>query len=66
MPTSPCLRTVVGIGGGQAVDVAKYFAWRSGANLFQMPTALTVDAAWGHQAVVRRDGVRGEINIKLI
>ncbi len=52
-----CVRTVVGIGGGQAIDVAKYFAWRSGANLFQVPTALTVDAAWGHQAAVRRDGI---------
>lgn len=51
------LRTVVGIGGGQAIDVAKYFAWRSGANLFQVPTALTVDAAWGHQAAVRREGI---------
>jgi glycerol dehydrogenase-like iron-containing ADH family enzyme len=51
------LRTIVGIGGGQAIDVAKYFAWRSGANLFQVPTALTVDAAWGHQAAVRRDGI---------
>jgi glycerol dehydrogenase-like iron-containing ADH family enzyme len=51
------LRTVVGVGGGQAIDVAKYFAWRSGANLFQMPTALTVDAAWGHQAAVRRGGL---------
>jgi glycerol-1-phosphate dehydrogenase [NAD(P)+] len=51
------LRTVVGVGGGQAIDVAKYFAWRSGAALFQLPTALTVDAAWGHQAAVRRDGL---------
>ena len=51
------LRTIIGIGGGQAIDVAKYFAWRSGANLFQMPTALTVDAAWGHQAAVRREGI---------
>ena len=55
--TAGCLRTVVGVGGGQAIDVAKYFAWRSGANLFQVPTALTVDAAWGHQAAVRRDGI---------
>jgi glycerol dehydrogenase-like iron-containing ADH family enzyme len=57
MSTAGCLRTVVGVGGGQAIDVAKYFAWRSGANLFQVPTALTVDAAWGHQAAVRRDGI---------
>ena len=51
------VRTVVGLGGGQALDVAKYFAWKTGATLFQLPTALTVDAAWGHRAAVREQGV---------
>jgi glycerol dehydrogenase-like iron-containing ADH family enzyme len=38
---------------------AKYFAWSLGAGvtLFQIPTALTVDAPWGHRAAIRVDGV---------
>jgi len=50
------LRCVVGLGGGQAIDVAKLFAWSLGLMLFQVPTALTVDAPWGHRAAVRFDG----------
>jgi len=51
--------TVIGIGGGQAMDVAKYFYWKLDRPkyLFQCPTALTVDAAWGHRAAIRYDGV---------
>jgi glycerol dehydrogenase-like iron-containing ADH family enzyme len=50
------IRAVVGLGGGQALDVAKYFAWRLGLRLFQAPTSLSVDAAFGHRAAVRVDG----------
>lgn len=48
---------IVGVGGGQAIDVAKWLAWRLGVDLFQVPTALSVDAAWGHRAAVRIDGI---------
>lgn len=39
----PC-ETVVAIGGGQAVDFGKYFAWRRGIRLVTVPTILSVDA----------------------
>ena len=53
------IRCVVGLGGGQAIDVAKYFHWLLGSSvpLFQIPTALTVDAPWGHRAAIRYNGV---------
>jgi glycerol-1-phosphate dehydrogenase [NAD(P)+] len=51
------LRSVIGVGGGQALDVAKYFAWRLGLQLFQLPTALSANAAFAHRAGVRVDGV---------
>ena len=47
---------VVGIGGGQALDVAKYLAWRQQIPLFQFPTALTSNAVYGHRSGVRTDG----------
>jgi glycerol dehydrogenase-like iron-containing ADH family enzyme len=53
----PECRSVIGLGGGQAVDVAKCFAWRLGLPLFQVPTALTVNAPWGHRAGLRVDGI---------
>jgi glycerol dehydrogenase-like iron-containing ADH family enzyme len=53
----PACRAVVGIGGGQAVDVAKYAAWTTGAKLFQVPTAMTVNAPFGHRAGLRVDGI---------
>jgi glycerol-1-phosphate dehydrogenase [NAD(P)+] len=52
----PC-ESVVGLGGGQALDVAKYVAWKRRIPLFQVPTALSVNAAWGHRAAVRIDGI---------
>jgi glycerol-1-phosphate dehydrogenase [NAD(P)+] len=56
LPQIGALRAVVGLGGGQALDVAKYFAWRLGLRLFQAPTSLSVDAVFGHRAAVRVDG----------
>jgi glycerol-1-phosphate dehydrogenase [NAD(P)+] len=51
------MRSVIGVGGGQALDVAKYFAWRLGLQLFQLPTALSANAAFAHRAGIRVDGV---------
>jgi len=50
------IRAIVGLGGGQALDVAKYFAWRRGLPLFQAPTALSVNAVYGQRSGVRIDG----------
>jgi glycerol-1-phosphate dehydrogenase [NAD(P)+] len=50
----PSAASVIGLGGGQAIDVAKFFAWRRRLPLFQVPTALTVNAPWGHRAGLRR------------
>jgi len=53
----PACAAVVGIGGGQAVDVAKFVAWRRRLPLFQVPTAMTVNAPFGHRAGLRREGI---------
>ena len=45
--------TIVGIGGGQSLDIAKYFAWKSGVKLFQVPTSMSVNATFGHRAAIR-------------
>ena len=50
---------VVGIGGGQAVDAAKFFSWKSNAKLFQVPTSMSVNAAFGHRFAAR---INGNIN----
>lgn len=52
----PAVRSVIGLGGGQALDVAKYFAWRRGLPLFQLPTAMSVNAPFGQRAGLRQDG----------
>lgn len=49
--------SVVGLGGGQAIDAAKYFAWRLNLPLFQFPTSLSVDAVFGHRSGVRENSV---------
>lgn len=52
----PACGSVVGLGGGQALDVAKFFAWSRRLPLFQCPTAMTVDAPFGHRAGLRFGG----------
>lgn len=47
--------TVVGIGGGQAIDLAKYLAWKRGLRLVSIPTVLSVDAFVTPAAGVRRN-----------
>ena len=51
------IASIVGLGGGQAIDAAKYFAWRLNLPLFQFPTSLSVDAVFGHRAGVRENSV---------
>jgi len=45
----------VGIGGGQAIDLAKYMAWKRGSRLVTIPTVLSVDAFVTPAAGVRRN-----------
>ena len=49
----PACECVIGLGGGQAIDAAKFFAWRKRLPLFQVPTAMTVNAPFGHRAGLR-------------
>lgn len=46
-------RSVVGLGGGQAVDYAKLVAWQKNLPLYQVPTAIATNAVFGHRAGVR-------------
>jgi glycerol-1-phosphate dehydrogenase [NAD(P)+] len=52
----PRTNAIIGLGGGQAVDVAKFFAWRLRLPLFQVPTSMSVNAAFGHRAGLRFSG----------
>jgi glycerol-1-phosphate dehydrogenase [NAD(P)+] len=56
VPYLPPCSCVVGLGGGQAIDVAKYISWSRRLPLFQVPTAMTVDAPFGHRAGLRFSG----------
>ena len=48
----PC-DAILAVGGGQAVDLGKYFAWKSGRRLVTVPTILSVDAFVTPSAAVR-------------
>lgn len=50
-------QSIVGLGGGQAIDAAKYFAWRLNRRLHQFPTSLSVDAVYGQRAGVRENNI---------
>lgn len=52
----PRCSSLVGLGGGQVMDVAKFFAWTKRLPLFQVPTAMTVNAPFGHRAGLRTQG----------
>src|SRR5207245_7215933 len=52
----PPAAAIIGLGGGQAIDVAKFFAWTRRLPLFQVPTATTVNAPFGHRSGLRDAG----------
>jgi glycerol dehydrogenase-like iron-containing ADH family enzyme len=47
---------VVGLGGGTALDTAKFLAWRRGVPLVQAPSITSVDAGFTDAIGVRVDG----------
>ena len=44
---------VVAIGGGQAIDLGKYFSWKRQARLITIPTVISVDAFVTSAAAIR-------------
>ena len=46
---------VVGLGGGSALDTAKFVAWKTGKRLVQIPSITSVDAAFTDAIGVRTD-----------
>ena len=49
----PTTEIVVGLGGGQAIDAAKYVAWRRNIPLILAPTIVSVDAAVTNTIAIR-------------
>lgn len=49
----PPVHTVVGLGGGMALDMAKYVAWKRGARLILFPSIMSVDACVTRSIAIR-------------
>jgi glycerol-1-phosphate dehydrogenase [NAD(P)+] len=52
----PSSETVVGLGGGTALDMAKYVAWRRGLEPVLVPSIASVDACVTNTIAVRDEG----------
>jgi glycerol dehydrogenase-like iron-containing ADH family enzyme len=55
-PGLPLADTVVGLGGGMALDMAKYVAWRRGVDPVLVPSIASVDACVTNTIAVREEG----------
>jgi len=52
---APACDAVMAIGGGQAIDLGKYLAWKRGIRLITVPTIISVDAFVTPAAAIRRN-----------
>ena len=50
------VEAVLGVGGGAAMDMAKYVCWKRGIPLYLIPTIASVDAAVTSSAALRVEG----------
>lgn len=51
----PDCDAILAVGGGQAVDLGKYIAWKKGLRLVTVPTILSVDAFVTPAAAIRKN-----------
>lgn len=58
LPAAAEADAIVGVGGGMAVDTAKYLSWRTGRPLRLVPTIISTDAFATEASGVRLDGAR--------